>query len=181
MVIGGSASGKSEFAEEQACFLAKRSKTNLIYLATLNPASGGDTDKRIEKHRKSREGKGFSTIEWTNCRQIPEIPEKSTVLLEDLGNLCANALFPPDCDDERNKLSNEEILNLILQVSQKARHTVFVANDIFGQNQNLSLSIETKEYVETMRFLTDRLLKVCKSFQVIAGVPVKIKGGLWSF
>ena len=58
LVIGGSASGKSEYAERHVCALPGRR----IYAATMQPF-GEEGRQRIARHRKLREGKGFVTIE----------------------------------------------------------------------------------------------------------------------
>ena len=62
LVTGGSASGKSEYAENRALQMAKEGKRPLIYLAAMMPF-GKDAEKRIERHRQLRAGKGFETVE----------------------------------------------------------------------------------------------------------------------
>ena len=51
LVTGGSASGKSEYAENRALQMAKEGKRPLIYLAAMMPF-GKDAEKRIERHRQ---------------------------------------------------------------------------------------------------------------------------------
>ena len=62
LVTGGSASGKSEYAENRALQMAKEGQRPLIYLAAMMPF-GKDAEKRIERHRQLRAGKGFETVE----------------------------------------------------------------------------------------------------------------------
>ncbi|MFR4969360.1 MAG: bifunctional adenosylcobinamide kinase/adenosylcobinamide-phosphate guanylyltransferase [Lachnospiraceae bacterium] len=62
LVTGGSASGKSEYAENRALQLAKAEQKKLIYLAAMKPF-GEEAAKRIERHRQLRAGKGFETVE----------------------------------------------------------------------------------------------------------------------
>ena len=57
-MLGGSACGKSGWAEDLACRLGGP----LIYLATMEPW-GQEGAERIARHRKARVGKGFSTLE----------------------------------------------------------------------------------------------------------------------
>ena len=59
LVIGGAASGKSEYAES---LLLGRPGPR-YYLATMEPAADGECRARIERHRALRAGKGFATIE----------------------------------------------------------------------------------------------------------------------
>ena len=58
LIIGGSASGKSEYAERLVCSLPGKR----IYVATMEPF-GEEGRERIARHRKLREGKGFVTAE----------------------------------------------------------------------------------------------------------------------
>ena len=62
LVTGGSASGKSEYAENRALQLAKTEQKKLIYLAAMKPF-GEEAAKRIERHRQLRAGNGFETVE----------------------------------------------------------------------------------------------------------------------
>ena len=59
LVIGGSGSGKSEFAENICMELPAEEKR---YIATMQ-AFDEESRARIAKHRKARSGKGFETIE----------------------------------------------------------------------------------------------------------------------
>ena len=94
LITGSEASGKSEYAEKIAVEKAHSEGLELIYIATLDKNSGGDTQKRIEKHRKMRKDKGFITIEQPKNLENIVLPKKNcVVLLEDLGNLCANEVF----------------------------------------------------------------------------------------
>ena len=94
LIFGGEASGKSAFAEDLALEMAQKEGLPLYYLATMDKNAGGDSEKRIEKHRKMREGKGFLTIERTKDLEKLEFPNgKGVILLEDIGNLVANELF----------------------------------------------------------------------------------------
>ncbi|MDF2943664.1 MAG: Adenosyl cobinamide kinase/adenosyl cobinamide phosphate guanylyltransferase [Herbinix sp.] len=102
VVIGGSGSGKSEFAENLA---VKLNRDKLIYIATMQPF-GEEGKKRIERHQQLRQDKNFQTIEcYTNLSTI-SIPQESTVLLECVSNLVANEMFSNDNSLE-NKLDRQ--------------------------------------------------------------------------
>lgn len=104
LVTGGSASGKSEYAENRALQLAKAEQKKLVYLATMMPF-GEDAEKRIERHRQLRAGKGFETVErYTDIKGLclGESSEAETfrqkvkgavVMLECMSNLTANEMF----------------------------------------------------------------------------------------
>ena len=88
IVTGGSASGKSEYAENLVPNTGSR-----VYLATMEPF-GTEAETRIARHRKLREGKGFETIECSvNIEKVLEACRGKDVLLEDLPNLVANEMF----------------------------------------------------------------------------------------
>ena len=59
LVTGGSGSGKSAFAED--CVVSF-GKTDRIYIATMYPFDE-ESRKRVQRHRKMRQGKGFETVE----------------------------------------------------------------------------------------------------------------------
>ena len=58
LVIGGAASGKSEYAESRVVRLPERR----IYLATMRPWDQ-ECRARIARHRRLRQDKGFETLE----------------------------------------------------------------------------------------------------------------------
>ena len=58
LVIGGSASGKSEFAEQLTLSL----DGPRLYIATMEPF-GVEAQARIARHRTARRERGFETIE----------------------------------------------------------------------------------------------------------------------
>ena len=100
LVIGGAASGKSEYAEA----LAVRLGRPLVYLATMQPMDE-ECRLRVLRHRKQREGKGFLTVErYTDLAGVSVSPNAS-ILLECLSNLMANELYMPEGGGEEAVLS----------------------------------------------------------------------------
>ena len=63
LVTGGSGSGKSAYAESRICEYNRQAPKPLFYIATMFPY-GEETEKKIERHRMLRKGKGFETLEW---------------------------------------------------------------------------------------------------------------------
>ena len=90
LIIGGSASGKSSYAERLTVSLPGDGPR--IYLATME-AFGAEAQARIARHRQMRRGRGFETLECTRNLTSAQVPPGSNVLLEDMGNLVANELF----------------------------------------------------------------------------------------
>ena len=93
LIIGGSGSGKSEFAE----FLCMKEKSKRLYIATMEPF-GEEGLQRIERHHQLRRGKGFETIECYTALESVELGHSNyydVILLECISNLVANELYSP--------------------------------------------------------------------------------------
>lgn len=106
IVYGGSASGKSSYAESIAMSL--QGDGRLLYIATMYPYKWNTTEidpemmQRIERHRAMRADKGFDTVEC--YRHVEHIVAKrqDVLLLECMSNLLANEMYlEPDSDDGR--------------------------------------------------------------------------------
>lgn len=90
LVIGGSGSGKSAFAEELVLSLAGQPH---IYLATMQNYGDEETNRRIARHRDIRADRGFTTVEKPMDVGSTAVPQGACVLLECLPNLVANEMF----------------------------------------------------------------------------------------
>ncbi|MBR1659046.1 MAG: bifunctional adenosylcobinamide kinase/adenosylcobinamide-phosphate guanylyltransferase [Oscillospiraceae bacterium] len=95
LISGPNDSGKSRFAE---ALLARRALPR-FYLATMRPVTA-ENYARIEKHRRQREGLGFTTLETPDRVGDAAITPGCAVLLEDVSNLLANAMFGGGGDGE---------------------------------------------------------------------------------
>ncbi|MDR1688478.1 MAG: bifunctional adenosylcobinamide kinase/adenosylcobinamide-phosphate guanylyltransferase [Clostridiales bacterium] len=92
LILGANGSGKSVYAEK---YISRFSRGALYYAATMIPY-GKEGIARIEAHRAQRAALEFITVEKPFCvSEIPFTPGAS-VLLEDVSNLLANALFEND-------------------------------------------------------------------------------------
>ena len=157
LVIGGAASGKSEYAEE---LVLKSEARPRIYLATME-LFGEEARRRVEKHRAMRAAKDFRTLErYTGLPGI-EVPAGSAVLLECLGNLCANELYSPDG---------------VARLAAQSRNLVIVSNEVCSGGRDYAG--DTLRYLQLLAFLHRRLAaqadNVC---EVVCGLPVYHKGG----
>ena len=77
LVIGGAASGKSEYAES----LVLRSTLPRYYLATMQ-VWDAECAARVEKHRRMRAAKQFETVECPLHLDAVHLPARGTALLE---------------------------------------------------------------------------------------------------
>ena len=60
VIIGGSGSGKSSFAEQ---YFIEHVKTNHRYYIATMQIYGEEGKQKVERHQMMRQGKGFQTIE----------------------------------------------------------------------------------------------------------------------
>lgn len=162
LIIGHPDSGKSELAEQMVTDISTPGER--IYLATMIPY-GEDGAARVEKHRKMREGKGFTTIEAPfdilYAIEKADVPAGSTVLLECLSNLVANELF------ERHAQPEEITAKLTEDVSKladKVRNLIVVSNHF---EITADFDDETATYAKTMDALNDALGKICDDVRII--------------
>ena len=151
LVTGGSGSGKSEFAENIAMKLGGK----MLYVATMKPYDD-ECLKRIERHRKMRDGKGFRTVEcYTDLSEITESAD--TILLECMSNLTANVMFSDNNDNAFEKIIGG-ILNL--------------------KSENIEYDGETKMYISLLGRINSALSKRAdKVYEVVYGIPIEIKRG----
>ena len=125
LVIGGAASGKSEYAEN---LILRAGPMRRAYIATMEPLDG-ESRARIARHRALRAQKSFETVEcYTNLEQF-RLPGGGAVLLECVGNLIANELYgPPGAGIDTEAAILRGIDALLLQ----CRELVVVSNEVFS-------------------------------------------------
>ena len=91
LVSGGSASGKSEFAEGLVTASGLETRA---YLATMQ-VWDAESERRVERHRRMRAGKGFATVECPVNLAGAVLPAGCAERLEDRSDLTANAGYCP--------------------------------------------------------------------------------------
>lgn len=165
LITGGSASGKSAFAEN---FSVLHRTGSLLYIATMMPFDD-ECRIRIARHREQRADKGFSTIEcYTNLAAVTVLPH-STVLLECLSNLTANEQYAPDGVGADQ--AEEAILTGIHHLCMQASHVVVVSNEIFSDG--VSYDESTQHYIQILGNLNRRLAAQADNvIEVVCGIPV---------
>lgn len=163
LVIGGSASGKSEYAE--GLVLSKSGQR--IYIATLYPWDQ-ECVARIEKHRRARADRGFETVEcYTNLAEL-ELPPDSNVLLEGLGSLLSNELYTPEGGGVEAVLRGVETL-------ERCAHLTVVAEEVCAGGSDYAG--DTLRYLEAMASLNRALARRAdRVVEVVCGLPNVLKG-----
>lgn len=168
LITGGSASGKSEFAER--LLLTSKAK-NRVYLATMDPCDG-ECEARILRHRAAREGRGFMTIERAVGLSGTVLPKDCAVLLECLSNLAANELFSESGAHER---ALEEITSGLDIICGQAKEVVVVSGEVFSDGE--SYDPGTLRYLELLGRLNAAVArKADRVVEVVCSIPVYHKG-----
>lgn len=180
LVIGGSGSGKSEYAEG---LIAAAKAVRNIYVATMKPWDE-ECEKRIERHRRLRSHKGFETIEQYRGLKDLDLKkrpgEKTAVLLECMSNLVSNELFgleeamEPNALDRKSRLAEEQIALGIERLNAQADELVLVTNEVFSDGD--SYSPETNLYRQLLGRMNQRLAEAADQVtEVVAGIPIILK------
>ena len=168
LVLGGAASGKSEYAES----LVLKSGLPRYYLATMQ-VWDAECAARVEKHRRMRAAKQFETVECPLHLEAVRLPARGTALLEDLGNLTANELYSPDGAGEQTA---QAILAGLERLAAGCEELIVVSNEVFSGGADYAG--DTDKYLLALAKINnafaDRADNVCR---VVCGLPVYYKGG----
>lgn len=169
LITGGSASGKSEYAEK---LLSSCDVKNRIYLATMQSCDG-ECDARIQRHRKARAGRGFQTIERSHGLSNLIFPENSAVLLECLTNLAANEWFGINATQEQ---AYDEISAGIKTICRQAEHTIIVSGEVFADGR--TYDEQTMNYINLLGRLNQEIARRADHvIEVVCSIPIYHKGG----
>ena len=168
LVLGGAASGKSEYAES----LVLKTALPRYYLATMQ-VWDAECAARVEKHRQMRAKKQFETVECPLHLDAVRLPARGTALLEDLGNLTANELYDPAGAGEA---AASAILDGLSQLAAQCEHLIVVSNEVFSGGADYVG--DTGQYLRALAQVNNafaaRADNVCR---VVCGLPVYYKGG----
>ncbi len=179
LAVGGAGSGKSAYAEVLILRLSEArnepdgeaGKRPLIYLATMRPF-GDEAAARIEKHRAQRAGRGFATVERFADLEHLNVPRGSAVLLEDIGNLCANEMFDPDGAGDG---AGDAIVRGVERLREQCAALVIVSNETGAGGENYAG--DTARYLRVLGTVNQRLAALADGVcEVVCGIPDYYKG-----
>lgn len=171
LVIGGSGSGKSAFAEQRTVELSCGSTR--YYVATMK-IMDDEGRKKADRHIRLREGKAFITIEQpADIGSISGLESEGTVLLESLSNLAANEMFR-----DSQAVSEDEVTAKICRdikaLKERVQNLVIVADNVF--EDGMDYGMETNAYINAMgRINTFLAGNSDEVWEVICGIPIKVK------
>jgi adenosylcobinamide kinase/adenosylcobinamide-phosphate guanylyltransferase len=176
LIIGGSGSGKSEYAENYITEISE--SKNKYYIATMQ-AYDDEAQQKINCHRKLRSNKNFYTIEQqTDIQNVTKTlnnheAKSSTALIECISNLTANEMFL-DIEPLDSKTVTDKIINGIALLKEEFAHMVIVSNNVFEDGQIYDEA--TMEYIRAMGEINTKLAFMSdKVVEVVVGIPIIIK------
>ena len=144
LVIGGSGSGKSAYAED--CVVRLSGENSRYYLATMQ-IYGEEARARVERHRRLRKEKGFYTIEQQTSiekalekkKETDRSDAEASALLECMTNLAANEMF-----GEAGASSCREVTDRILagmeELKKGFQNLVVVTGNVFEDGRRYEQS-----------------------------------------
>ncbi len=198
LVIGGSGSGKSAYAEQMAVKAAGNG--SLYYVATMQ-VYDEEGKKKVERHQKMRAGKGFLTIEQP--RKLKEaakkvatekvsagkvsagkvaaerVPAGKIVLLECMSNLVANEMFSEEnlsavMDEAKIKQLSHEIISGVTALQDSCDILIIVTNQIF--EDGIRYDASTMAYIRLLGDVNRQIAEQAEQvIEVVAGIPIFIK------
>lgn len=177
LITGGSGSGKSAYAEQVAGELGKDGPK--YYLATMQ-VYDEEGQRRIERHRQMRSGKGFCTIEQPTAIEkalwhlTGNASLESTVLLECVSNLVANEMFAGETPEPEEQVVRK-VAQGVESLKKGVGHLVVVTNNV--QEDGILYDATTMEYLKAMGEINQRLAAMADEVvEVVAGIPVVVSG-----
>ena len=178
LITGGSGSGKSAYGEKR---ILEAGEMTRYYIATME-VFGEEGRKKVERHKKLRQGKGFITIE--SPKDVGRVEKtgnnKLTVLLECVSNLTANELFGSSFGAElepgrRTEALAEKICADIAKIDEAADFFAVITNEVGSDGEMYEK--ETLEYIRLLGLVNCRLAKMASEVvEVVYGIPVMKKG-----
>ncbi len=163
LVIGGAASGKSEYAEQQVM----KHPGRRWYLATMEPWDD-ECLVRIAKHRAARARRDFTTVECYRDLPALELPAGGNLLLECLGNLVANELYGPEAGGA------ERVLEGVEHLRRTCAHLTVVTNEVFSGGAEYEG--DTLRYLENLAWVNRVLARRAdRVVELVCGLPNVLK------
>ena len=168
LVLGGSSSGKSMYAQRLARDLERDRRH--YYLATMEPCDGEDR-ARIARHRRDRAGWGFETLEIP--LDVGGAPaEGGVVLLDSVTALVTNALFSPHGPGQAE--AEAFLIRGLERLIDRAEWVVAVSDHVFSDG--ISYDLYTENYRRLLghlhQWLAERAVQVTR---LEAGIPIHWK------
>ena len=183
-ISGGCKNGKSSIAERCCVNLSKGGP--LYYLATMQAFDDEDRE-RIKRHRESRAGKSFQTIEQPlhilDCLKSSD-GAKGTYILDSVTALMINELYSSTgamgedtYDMTSDPKAAERVAEELISLCDNVKNIVFVSDFIYSGIDDYSEY--TEEYLKALSYVDRALAKKCDAVaEVCVGNINMLKGEL---
>ena len=166
LITGGSGSGKSAYAE--SCM--DDFEGPKYYIATMQ-IFDAEGEKKIERHRRLRQGKGFLTIEQPV--DLAKIELCGNGLLECMSNLVANEMFRDGKMLEAENVT-AKILADVNHLRAQMNNLVIVTNNVF--EDGMTYDTGTMEYLKALGTINTALAEMAEVvIEVVVGIPLTVK------
>lgn len=205
LITGGSGSGKSAYAEKYICHVSKEKGCKEKYYIATMQIFDDEGQRKIDRHRRLRAGKGFITIEQPRDIQnaVSKLQSESSLktgrsaLLECMSNLVANEMFPPAdasgiqaTEAEKEALDDTENMKdydtaQISRVSKKVLKEVSILSENVAElvivtnnvfEDGVCYDQSTMNYIKAMGIVNKGLAAMAERVvEVVAGIPVAVK------
>ena len=205
LITGGSGSGKSAYAEKYICRVSNEKRYKEKYYIATMQVFDDEGQRKIDRHRRLRAGKGFITIEQPRDIQnaVSKLQSENCLktgrlaLLECMSNLVANEMFPPvDASDTKEAEPNKEALDepenmrdyentRISRVSKKVLKEVSILSENVAElvivtnnvfEDGVCYDESTMNYIKAMGIVNRGLAAMAERVvEVVAGIPVAVK------
>lgn len=169
LVTGGSASGKSEYAER---LVLEQGDGKRLYIATMR-IWDEESRGKAARHRQMRSEKNFDTLECPagiGAISADQLAGR-TVLLECLSNLTANELFEVGGSTADIRV---RIVSGVRHLMCHAGEVVVVTNEVFSDGG--SYSDETRAWLRLLGEVNRDLSMLARRVaEIVYGIPVWMK------
>lgn len=177
VVVGGSGSGKSAYAEE---LVLREKHSKRYYLATMQ-VYDEEGRRKVAKHRNMRAEKGFETIECQHDllkaiqagMSTSDEYKASTALLECISNLVANEMFR-DGEIIPAQVVVEKVSKEIKALSEIFGTLIIVTNNIAEDGNRYDDT--TMQYIKAIGEINQRIMELStEAYEVVVGIPLSLK------
>ncbi|CAK8719482.1 bifunctional adenosylcobinamide kinase/adenosylcobinamide-phosphate guanylyltransferase [Candidatus Electrothrix laxa] len=173
LITGGSRSGKSAFAQQQA----EQINAPRLFIATC-PRIDPEMDERIHRHQQDREGLGWQTAEipLRLAEELERTPAGTTVLIDCLTLWINNLMY--EAEQKEQEISEGQMSALAEELARAARNH---QGQVFLVTNEVGLGIvPDNPLVRRYRDLVGRCNQVIAAFAdqvflVSCGIPMRLK------
>ena len=179
LVLGGTKSGKTGFAEQTAEDYARKKGTPVVYLATAR-AWDQEMEIRIQNHKESRPSHWVTVEEPLDIKSVfhnPRVPAESVILFDCLTMWITNLMMElgEDFTKEEAELHIMGNLERFLAHAEKFSGEIIIISNLVEVGL-ISPSFMGRTFQDAAGMAHQKIASLSrKVFQITAGIPVQLK------